>query len=86
MVQATWSAVKRFDVGASSPRIYSFGHPFHGVGPNFWELGLLGTILLPIFTRLVGYSTMGTVNSDNVGVPPNKPTETGRVESSGRLL
>ncbi|PQM35794.1 hypothetical protein Pyn_13720 [Prunus yedoensis var. nudiflora] len=79
------TAVQRFGVGGSSPRVYSFGPLFHSVGLGFWQLGLLGTIILPIFMGLAGYSAMETANSGNVGVLPNKPMETGRVESPGRL-
>ncbi|CAL8992784.1 unnamed protein product [Prunus brigantina] len=65
---------------------YSFDPPFHGVGPGFWQLWLLGTILSPIFTGLAGYSAMGTANPNDVFVPLDKPMETGPMESPGRLL
>ncbi|PQM35233.1 hypothetical protein Pyn_00295 [Prunus yedoensis var. nudiflora] len=84
-LQEKKAAVQRFGVGGSSPRIYSFDPYFHGIGPCFWQLGLLGTILLPIFTGLGGYSMMGTVNPDDVGVLPDKLMETGPVESPRRL-
>lgn len=73
-------------MGDSSPRIYSFGPLFHSVGPGFWQLGLLGTILLPIFTCLAGYSAMGTANLGDVGVPPDKPMETGPVVWAPSLM
>ncbi|KAI5339598.1 hypothetical protein L3X38_018870 [Prunus dulcis] len=66
-------------------RVYNFDPSFHGVGPGFWQLGLLGTIFLPIFTSLAGYSAMGTVNPGDVGVLLDKPMETGPVESTRRV-
>ncbi|CAL2265941.1 unnamed protein product [Prunus armeniaca] len=77
--------IQRFGVGGFSPRVYSFDPPFQGAGPGFWPLGLFGTILLPIFTGLAGYSTMGTTNLGDVDVFFYKPMETSLVESPGRL-
>ncbi|PQM33079.1 hypothetical protein Pyn_40078 [Prunus yedoensis var. nudiflora] len=72
-------------MGGSLPRVNSFSPHFHGVGPGFWQLELLGTILLPIFMGLAGYSATGAENSGDVGVPHDKPMEIGRVESPGCL-
>ncbi|PQP92636.1 hypothetical protein Pyn_36578 [Prunus yedoensis var. nudiflora] len=77
--------VQRFGVGGSLPRVYSFDPLFWGAGPGFWQLGLLGTILLPIFTCLAGYSAMGTANLSDVGVLLDKPMETSPVESPRSL-
>ncbi|VVA37747.1 Hypothetical predicted protein [Prunus dulcis] len=52
-LQEKIAVVQRFGLGGFSPRVCSFDSPFHGVGPSFWQLGLLGTILLPIFTGLI---------------------------------
>ncbi|CAL2229341.1 unnamed protein product [Prunus armeniaca] len=79
------AVVQRFGVGGSSPRVYNFDPPFHGVGPGFWQLWLLGTILSPIFTCLASYSVMGIAKPSDVFVFLDKPMETGPMESPRRL-
>ncbi|CAL8161492.1 unnamed protein product [Prunus armeniaca] len=64
--------VQRFGMGGSSPKVYSFGPPFHSVGQVFGNF-----ILLSIFISLVGYSATRIENSGDVGVPLNKPMKTG---------
>ncbi|CAL2264809.1 unnamed protein product [Prunus armeniaca] len=55
------------------------------LGPSFRQLRLLGIIILPIFSGLVGYSAMRSTNSGDVGVLLDKPMETGLVKSPGHL-
>ncbi|KAI5322452.1 hypothetical protein L3X38_031524 [Prunus dulcis] len=84
-LQEKTTAIQRFGVGGSSPRVYSFDPHFYGVGPGFWQLGLLGTILLPIFMGLAGYFAMKIANRGDISVLLDKPMETDPVESPGHL-